>query len=272
MHLNPQEHQLTAIVLAGDRTKADSLINHSNAGSKAMIDIDGLPMVRRVLNALRLSRVVSKITLSGPEASEVAKDEQLAQWVADGEVIWSEPGVSPSTSAYQAMNGLDPEEAVLLTTADHPLLTAEIVDAFGRQSLADDVDVVVGLAPHALVLEAYPGIKKTVLHFSDGEFCGCNLFAFITPEGRRAARFWRRIEQQRKKPQGFCLENEVHQRCKNAIHWFGPFRRIRAEVEHVHQQNTEQRKSTHGIRRFQAGTRIDGRHGFTGWHDGHSAT
>ena len=59
MHLNPEQHQLTAIVLAGDRTKADSLINHSNAGSKAMIDIDGLPMVRRVLNALRLSRVVN---------------------------------------------------------------------------------------------------------------------------------------------------------------------------------------------------------------------
>jgi len=200
MHLNPEQHQLTAIVLAGDRTKADSLINHSNVGSKAMIDIDGLPMVRRVLNALRLSRVVNKIALSGPEASEVSKDEQLAQWVEAGEVSWSEPGVSPSTSAYQAMQALGPEEAVLLTTADHPLLTAEIVDAFGRQSLADDVDVVVGLAPHALVLEAYPGIRKTVLRFSDGDFCGCNLFAFITPEGRRAARFWRRIEQQRKKP------------------------------------------------------------------------
>ena len=200
MHLDPEQHQMTAIVLAGDRTKADSLINHSKAGSKAMIDLDGMPMVRRVLNALRSSRVVNRIALCGPEASEIAKDDELAQWVDSGEVIWSEPGVSPSTSAYQAMKGLGPEEAVLLTTADHPLLTAEIVDAFGRQSLADDVDVAVGLAPHALVLEAYPGIKKTVLHFSDGDFCGCNLFAFITPEGRRAARFWRRIEQQRKKP------------------------------------------------------------------------
>lgn len=200
MHLNPEQHQMTAIVLAGDRTKADSLINHSNVGCKAMIDIDGLPMVRRVLNALRASRVVNKICLAGPEASELSVDAPLAQWVESGEVLWREPGASPSTSAYQTMQSLDPEEAVLLTTADHPLLTAEMVDAFGRQSLADDVDVTVGLAPHALVLEAYPGIKKTVLHFSDGDFCGCNLFAFITPEGRRAARFWRKIEQERKKP------------------------------------------------------------------------
>ena len=143
MHLNPEQHQMTAIVLAGDRTKADSLINHSKVGSKAMIDLDGTPMVRRVLNSLRESRVVRKIVMSGPEASEVAKDAPLAEWVENGEVIWAEPGISPSTSAFQAMQLLDSQEAVLLTTADHPLLTAEIVDAFGRQSLADDVDVIV---------------------------------------------------------------------------------------------------------------------------------
>jgi CTP:molybdopterin cytidylyltransferase MocA len=200
MHLDPETHQMIAIVLAGDRTKADSLINHTKAGSKAMIDLDGTPMVRRVLNSLRLSRVVSSIRMAGPEASEVATDPALQKWIDDGEIIWSEPGVSPSTSAYQAMQVLAPGEAVLLTTADHPLLTPEIVDAFGRQSLADDVDITVGLAPYALVAEAYPGIRKTVLRFSDGDFCGCNLFAFITPEGRRAARFWRKIEQERKKP------------------------------------------------------------------------
>lgn len=200
MQLDPETHQMTAIVLAGDRTKADSLINHTKAGSKAMIDLDGTPMVRRVLNALRVSRVVHQICMSGPEASEVATDSDIQAWIDSGEINWSEPGATPSTSAYSTMRELDPEEAVLLTTADHPLLTPEIVDAFGRQSLADDVDVAVGLTPYALIAEAYPGIRKTVLHFSDGDFCGCNLFAFITPEGRRAAKFWRKIEQQRKKP------------------------------------------------------------------------
>ena len=200
MQLDPETHQMTAIVLAGDRTKADSLINHTPAPAKAMIDLDGIPMVRRVLTSLRNSRVVGRINLAGPEATAVDTDSELRQWIDSGEIFWSEPGSSPSTSAYNAMEGLEPEDSVLLTTADHPLLTPEIVDAFGRQSLADDVDVTVGLAPYPLIADAYPGIKKTVLKFSDGEFCGCNLFAFITPEGRRAARFWRKIEQERKKP------------------------------------------------------------------------
>lgn len=200
MQLDPETHHMTSIVLAGDRTKADSLIHHSGAGCKALIDIDGVPMVRRVLNALRASKVVDSIVLAGPEASELEKDAQLANWVEGGEVSWRAPEQSPSTSAYHAMQSLAPEVPVLLTTADHPLLTAEITDAFGRQSLADDVDITVGLAPYALVKEAYPDIRKTVLRFSDGDFCGCNLFAFLTPEGRSAANFWRKIEQERKKP------------------------------------------------------------------------
>ncbi len=200
MHLEPEAHRMTAIVLAGDRTKADSLINHTEVGSKAMIDLDGTPMVRRVLNSLRAAKVVKCINLAGPEAAQVATDTELQQWIDRGDIHWSEPGQSPSSSAYNAMHNLHPDDSVLLTTADHPLLTPEIVDAFGRQSLTDDVDVTVGLAPYALIAETYPGIKKTVLRFSDGDFCGCNLFAFITPEGRRAAKFWRRIEQERKKP------------------------------------------------------------------------
>ncbi|MEE4661802.1 MAG: nucleotidyltransferase family protein [Halieaceae bacterium] len=200
MLLNPDTHQLTAIVLAGDRTKQDRLVNESPAGCKALIDIDGVPMVRRVLDALQVSRVVDGITLAGPEADELATDEPLSTMVASGEISWRAPDASPSTSAFNAMQAVSAEQPILLTTADHPLLTPEIVDAFGRQSLADDVDVTVGLAPYALVQEAYPGMKKTVLRFSDGEFCGCNLFAFLTPEGRRAASFWRKIEQERKKP------------------------------------------------------------------------
>lgn len=200
MHLDPDTHPMTAVVLAGDRTKADSLIDYSDVSCKALIDIAGVPMVRRVLSALRESKLVSRVVLAGPEADEVKLDKPLEDMIASKEIDWRAPDKSPGTSAFQTMQSLDPDTPVLLTTADHPLLTREIVDAFGRQSLADDVDVAIGLAPHGLIKEAYPRIKKTVLRFSDGDFCGCNLYAFLTPEGRQAASFWRRIEQQRKKP------------------------------------------------------------------------
>jgi len=200
MQLDIDSHRMTAIVLAGDRNKSDALASRSSSGCKALIEIGGEPMVYRVLRALRQSRIVERMILAGPEQSAVDSAPALRVWINEGSLDWQPPGASPCTSAYSVMQHIDSDQPVLLTTADHPLLTAEMVDAFGRQSLADDVDVTVGLAPYALVQETYPNMRKTVLRFSDGEFCGCNLFAFLTPEGRSVADFWRRIEQQRKKP------------------------------------------------------------------------
>ncbi len=193
-------HRMTAIVLAGDRSKSDALAQRSSAGCKALIEIGGEPMVYRVLRALRQSRIVDRMILAGPEQAALDSAPDLRTWINEGSLDWRPPGASPSSSAHDVMQDVDSDQPILLTTADHPLLTAEMVDAFGRQSLGDDVDVTVGLAPYALVQEAYPNMRKTVLRFSDGEFCGCNLFAFLTPEGRSVAGFWRRIEQERKKP------------------------------------------------------------------------
>ncbi|MDO8942495.1 MAG: MobA-like NTP transferase domain containing protein, partial [Desulfobacterales bacterium] len=57
-----------------------------------------------------------------------------------------------------------------------------------------------GLASHSLTVARYPGMRRTKTRFSDGPFCGCNLFAFLTPGSRAAADLWRRVEHQRKQP------------------------------------------------------------------------
>ena len=50
-------------------------------------------------------------------------------------------------------------------------------------------------------LETMP---RTALRFRNGAFCGCNLFAFLTPEGKRVAEFWSRAEGTRKSPLGLA--------------------------------------------------------------------
>jgi hypothetical protein len=60
--------------------------------------------------------------------------------------------------------------------------------------------VVAALASHALVMAQYPGMRRTRTRFSDGAFCGCNLFAFLTAESRTAADLWRQVENDRKRP------------------------------------------------------------------------
>jgi hypothetical protein len=53
---------------------------------------------------------------------------------------------------------------------------------------------------YKLLQQAYPESKRTVTRFKDGEFCSCNLFAFLSPQGRSAADFWQQVEKERKKP------------------------------------------------------------------------
>jgi len=90
----------------------------------------------------------------------------------------------------------------LLTAGDHALLTGEIVDDFCIQALSTDLgyDLVIGFVPYTLVKAAWPESRRTVLKFSNGQFCGSNLFAIMNPQGRKALDFWRQSEADRKHP------------------------------------------------------------------------
>lgn len=75
-----------------------------------------------------------------------------------------------------------------------------MVRHFVGQASTGGLDVAVALAPYGLVQHAYPRSRRTVLKFSDGDYCGCNLFAFLTPRGRGMAGLWRKVEGFRKQP------------------------------------------------------------------------
>lgn len=190
-----------AIVLAGDRGANDPLVQRFDAGGcKALLKIGGVAMLERVLQALRQAQSVQGVAIVGPPREQLANSAAISALLQEGAIEWYPPLVTPSSSAYQALQALPAEQPALLTTADHPLLTAQIIDHFCNASLANSADVCIGLAPYERVHQAVPAMRKTVLRFKDGEYCGCNLFAFLTAKGRSAARQWQQVEQQRKRP------------------------------------------------------------------------
>ncbi len=190
----------TAVVLAADRHGRDPLAAAAGVCCKAMVRIDGTPMLDLVVKALSASRHVEAIVISGRREAQLEGSEFLADALARGVIRWVEPCASPSASAYSALQSLPAGSAVLVTTADHPLLRAEIVDEFLQRSLESGADVGVGLTDYAGIRSRFPAAKKTVTRFRDGGFCGCNLFSFMTPASHRVAAAWRHVEQQRKNP------------------------------------------------------------------------
>jgi len=196
---NPQP-KFTAVVLAADRGPDDPVARAAGARCKSMAPIDGAPMVFRVLDALLASTEINARTLCGPPQSIVELEPELGARIRSGEVGWMENKQTPSTSAYHVLQSLPEQTPVLLTTADHAMLSPRIVDYFCAGARNTGCDVVAGVARHEAVTKAYPQTQRTATHLQDGSYCGCNLFAFLTPRARRAADFWRQVETQRKKP------------------------------------------------------------------------
>jgi CTP:molybdopterin cytidylyltransferase MocA len=190
----------TAIILAADRELDNPVAQAAAVSCKALAPVSGRPMVLRVLDALAAAREVDTRILVGPALASVGEDKELYGLVNSGQVLWQAPQATPSTSAFSALQSLPHDAPVLVTTADHALLTAAMVDHFCAAARTSGCDVLAGVARHELVAAAFPESRRTVTRLKDGGYCGCNLFAFLTPQARRAADFWRKVEQERKKP------------------------------------------------------------------------
>lgn len=198
--MNQAAIPFTAVVLAGDRSPDDPVAKATGVSCKALVPVGGTPMVLRVLGALSAAQEIENRILCGPQWSAIEHETELRNLIESGDVKWITPQATPSSSAYAVMQTLSEQSLTLITTADHALLSTRIVDYFCSKARMRDCDVVVGVVPHELVAQAYPGVRRTVFKLRDGGFCGCNLFAFLTQRARTAADLWRRVENERKYP------------------------------------------------------------------------
>jgi len=194
------EMRFSAIVLAADRGRDDPVAAAAGVVAKCLTPVAGVPMVVRVIHALQESACVDTILLCGPAAEILQASPELRQMVDGKRVRWIGPLGTPSASAAAALGALPENQPVFLTTGDHPLLRPDMVRHFLDQARAGGFDVAVALAPHELVQQAYPRTRRTVLKFSDGHYCGCNMFAFLSPRGRGMVPLWKKVEDQRKRP------------------------------------------------------------------------
>ncbi len=186
--------KFTAIVLAADREHENPVARAANAPCKALVPLAGKPMLERILKALAQSREIAGILICGP-GEGIWKNITL-----DEPAEWIPPDASPSRSAWRCMEQIDDHQPVLLTAADIAFPQPRVFDDFCRRAVESGADVAVGLVPYAKVAARFPGVRRTPLKFSDGPFCTCNLFAFLTPKGRELIRLWKKLEQDRKRP------------------------------------------------------------------------
>jgi len=174
-----------AIILAGQRPGPDALCDHAGVAFKADIPVGDVPMVQRVATALREAGVAEPFALSGyPNAKDGFQIIEGGRGPADSALLAAGEGPFP----------------ILLTTCDHALLTADMVESFITQSQAAGVDFTAGLATETVIQADYPTTKRTYLRFADHAVSGCNLFYLANENALEAIRFWRVAQDFRKEP------------------------------------------------------------------------
>jgi len=193
------ENSYTALVLAADRAGGDPVARAADTACKAFAPVGGRPMVLRVLDALMACEQVSTILLCGPPQALLVQCPELEQRIESGQVGWIESQNSPSQSAAAGMAQAMKDRPILLTTADHALLSTEIVAYFLQQSKELDSDATVGMVRYETIQRQYPQNRRTVIRLADANLCGCNLFTF-SQRGRDLVTFWQQAEALRKRP------------------------------------------------------------------------
>ncbi len=182
----------TVLLLAGSRPGGDPLTRSLGVDYKPLLPIAGEPMLLRPLRALLAVDVVQRIRVL------TQQPERLLGILPDDarvEVMRSDETIAATLQRICA----DPETRfpLLVTAADHALLTPEMVREFLAAST--DCDVSIGFVSRTNMMRRFPQAQRTWLRFGRERYSGANLFALRTPQARIGIERWRTVEQDRKK-------------------------------------------------------------------------
>ena len=175
----------SVLILAGQRAGVtDPLCDAAGVSHKAEIPVAGVPMLQRVVSALRDAELPEPFFVSGYAGSDLTH-------VPSGD--------GPADSVLLGLKAVD-QYPCLVTTCDHALLTPEMVHSFIAGAEAAGTDICVGLASETVIRGNYPETKRTYLRFSDVAVSGCNLFYVANADGLKAIAFWQSVQHLRKRP------------------------------------------------------------------------
>jgi molybdopterin-guanine dinucleotide biosynthesis protein A len=178
-----------AVILAGGSCSAEFA---AAAGTqwRAEADINGWPMVRYVIRALRDASEIGRIVLVAPKGFPQQPE-------ADIQLCGDEDLPGNITIGLSECGGA---EYALLVTADIPFLTPEAVDSFVRQSLAAEADLCYAAIPKEACERRFPGMRRTYLQTPGVTLTGGNVVLQRISVFERQAQLVRVAFESRKNP------------------------------------------------------------------------
>lgn len=191
----------TALVLAGRRGPTEPLAFAAGCSHKALMPIGGVPMLDRVLKTLRAVRGVERFVISTDEPTGLEDLAQVRELAVGGSLSFYSVANLPSASVLKYLHEMPDGAWLLVTTADHPLLTPEMLEYFCTTTFISQADVGLGVVAKSHYHARFPDSRRSFIRIQNEGFCGTNLFALRKGPGAVAAtEFWNHAGQFRKRP------------------------------------------------------------------------
>lgn len=181
---------LRIIVLAGrDAREADPLARRFGMSHRCLIPLAGRPLIAHVLQIAALHPAVESLAVSVEREAFDGLFDVLSQIPGRGIVKLVEARENLVDSVVAAAEGW--EGPLLITTADHALLSAASIDAMLEALDDSQAQVALAMATRASVLAVNPDREVRFHEFADDAYASCNLYAVGGREALDAAEVFR---------------------------------------------------------------------------------
>ncbi len=180
------------MLLAGSRPGGDPFAMANGVALKPLIPVAGEPMLLRPLRALLACPSITRIRVLTQDVVGIGA-------VVDDNLLITIDSSSRTIASTIASILADPTTTypILITTADHALLTSEMVVKF--QDRAAGADLAIAVVEKGNLMSRLPQSHRTWIGFKGGHYSGANLFALGSAKAARAISLWASVEQDRKK-------------------------------------------------------------------------
>ncbi len=191
---------LPAFITAGARVKG-ALAERAGTELKALIPVQGIPVLVRIIQALRQSEDVGTIVVVGPQSTL----EGIAQ-DAGADVVLPEGdgGIENLVRGFQAYRDVVGDGQALFVASDLPFLETDAISGFLQQVQGIESDILYPIVARSVFEIAYPGVPKTFARLAEGEFTGASVMRMRPEAILRSRPLIEQVFAARKNPMGMA--------------------------------------------------------------------
>jgi molybdopterin-guanine dinucleotide biosynthesis protein A len=188
---------MDVILTAGGTSRPkDPLYPLTGGGYKAMLDINGKPMIQYVLDALNACDKIERIIMVGLPPDNLLESAKMLSTLEDhGDMV------ANILAGARELIRLDPAATyALIVSSDIPSVTGSMIDWVIERVQESDDEIFYNVIERKVMEARFPNSRRTYVHLKNLDLCGGDLNAVRLSIASSENPLWDRLIEARKSP------------------------------------------------------------------------